>query len=217
MKLPKATHLWGFWARAFVSCGLSPGIYKTLRRRCLHLCGFPVQETPHSCPQGAVRRETHPGGLSLAAVTLALHFGGVSWFPGKCQHMVPCDGLQGNRPAQPLPGLLLRPSLLLPAWHHRAWVPFCWSHPSPTRLPLKPLAQCRAACPHVASITNLRCSSRRRHGRSPRCLLWHLHSLVASPSALWMCEGGGGAWCRGLPAPLLERPHATHCSLRPPI
>lgn len=42
----------------------------------------------------------------------------------------------------------------------------------------------------TSSIIDL-CSSRRRLGRSPRCQLLHLPSLVVSPCAQWMYEVGG--------------------------
>lgn len=60
---------------------------------------FWVHERPHSCPQVGVGRETHPGGISLVAVTsLALHFlvcpysQGITWY----------SAVQGDPPSQPL-------------------------------------------------------------------------------------------------------------------
>ncbi|CAK7314520.1 hypothetical protein VULLAG_LOCUS18372 [Vulpes lagopus] len=75
---------------------------------------------------------------------------------------------------------------------------------------------------HIVGIPDLCCSSRRKPGRSPRCLLWHLRSLAANPCALWTCEGGGrarrGDWqlCRrGHHAPLTLQPQASDRSSPP--
>lgn len=79
-----------------------------------------------------------------------------------------------------------------------------------------------ATCSHFVGIPDLCCSFRRRRERNPRCLLWRLPSLVASPCALWTCEGGGRVGrgdcqlcCQGDLAPLTLQPWASDLTSSP--
>ena len=79
-----------------------------------------------------------------------------------------------------------------------------------------------ATCSYFVGIPDLCCSFRRRHERNPRCLLWRLPSLVASPCALWTYEGGSRVrrgdcqlCCQGDLTPLTLQPRASDRSSSP--